>query len=251
MSDKNDNKPETPVDGTVNEVVERNAEPRSRRSATTRKSSSGPRSSARVQMARECCSSRQGSLDDVRAKINAERATNASLQSAFRRSARRHRSKHARQRPGQERGISQHRTEQPKQKRSVYVETNVLPSELFKRSTYSGSGDSLTGYDRQPGIITLGQQQPTVADLFMQAQTDSPTIRYMREVSYTNAADATLEGDEKPEASFDLEEADATVRKVAVWSKVTDETLEDFRRSARTSISVFRSWSRPRSTASY
>jgi HK97 family phage major capsid protein len=115
-----------------------------------------------------------------------------------------------------------------KQRRSIIVQTSVLPSDLQKRATYSGSGDSLTGYDRQDGVITLGQQQPTVADLFMQAQTDSPTIRYMREVSYTNAADAVLEGDEKPEASFDLEEVDASVRKVAVWSKVTDETLEDF-----------------------
>jgi HK97 family phage major capsid protein len=67
-----------------------------------------------------------------------------------------------------------------------------------------------------------------VADLFMQAQTESPTVRYMREASYTNAADWTTEGDEKPEASFDLEEVDASVRKAAVWSKVTDETLEDF-----------------------
>ena len=77
-------------------------------------------------------------------------------------------------------------------------------------------------------LVPPPQQKPTVADLFMQAQTDSPTIRYMREVSYTNAADQVLEGDEKAEASFDLEEVDATVRKTAVWSKVTDETLEDF-----------------------
>lgn len=115
-----------------------------------------------------------------------------------------------------------------KQRRSITVQTRVLPSDLFKRATYSGSGDSLTGYDRRDEILTLGQQQPTVADLFMQAQTDSPTIRYMREVSFTNAADQVTEGDEKPEASFDLEEVDAAVRKTAVWSKVTDETLEDF-----------------------
>lgn len=114
------------------------------------------------------------------------------------------------------------------QKRSIQVQTNVLPTQLFKRTTYSGSGDSLTGYDRIPGIVELGQQPLTVADLFMQAQTDSPTIRYMREQTHTNAADWTLEGDDKPEASFDLQEVDATVRKVAVWSKVTDETFEDF-----------------------
>lgn len=115
-----------------------------------------------------------------------------------------------------------------KQRRSISIQTNVLPSEMHTRATYSGSGDSLTGYDRQPGIVELGQQMPTVADLFMQAQTDAPVIRYMREQTYTQAADMVTEGDEKPEASFDLQEVDATVRKVAVFSRVTDETLEDW-----------------------
>lgn len=114
------------------------------------------------------------------------------------------------------------------QQRRIFVETNILPTDLLKRATYSGSGDSLTSYDRVPGIVELGQQPPMVADLFMQAQTESPTVRFMREVSYTNAADWTTEGDEKPEASFDLEEVDVSVRKAAIWSKVTDETLEDF-----------------------
>lgn len=114
------------------------------------------------------------------------------------------------------------------QKHTIRVQTNILPSQMFQRTTYSGSGDGLTGYDRVPGIVELGQQPPTVADLFMQAQTDSPTIRYMKETSYTNAADTVLEGDDKPEATFLLEETDVSVRKVAVWTKVTDETLEDF-----------------------
>ncbi len=115
-----------------------------------------------------------------------------------------------------------------KQRRSFVVQTNILPSDLFKRATYSGSGDSMTSYDRVPGVFELGQQQPTVADLFMQAQTDAPTVRYLQEVSFTNAADQVLEGDEKPEASFDLVETDAAVRKTAVFGRVTDETLEDF-----------------------
>jgi len=114
-----------------------------------------------------------------------------------------------------------------RQKRSIYVETNILPSQLA-RAAYTGSGDGLTGYDRVPGIVELGQQQPTVADLFMQAQTDSPTIRFMKETTYTNGADTVLEGDDKPEAGFALEEVDVSVRKVAVWTKITDETLEDF-----------------------
>lgn len=113
------------------------------------------------------------------------------------------------------------------QKHSISVQTNILPSQLA-RAAYTGSGDGLTGYDRVPGIVELGQQQPTVADLFMQAQTDSPTIRYMKETSYTQYADTVAEGDDKPEATFVLEETDVQVRKVAVHTKVTDETLEDF-----------------------
>ena len=112
------------------------------------------------------------------------------------------------------------------QKHSIRVQTSILPSQL--RAAYTGSGDGLTSYDIQAGIVELGQQQPTVADLFMQAQTDSPTIRYMKETSFTNSADTVEEGADKPEAGFVLEETDVSVRKVAVWTKVTDETLEDF-----------------------
>lgn len=113
------------------------------------------------------------------------------------------------------------------QEYKIKVDTDILPNQLG-RAAYSGSGDGLTGYDRVPGIVQLGQQKPTVADLFMQAQTDQNTVRYMKETSYTNTADTVEEGADKPEAGFVLEEADAAVRKVAVWTKVTDETLEDF-----------------------
>lgn len=115
-----------------------------------------------------------------------------------------------------------------RQKRSIMVETNIMLRDVLNRATYSGTGDGLTGYDRVPGIVELGQQMPTVADLFMQANTSQPTVRYMKETSYTNAADWTAEGDEKPEATFALEEVDAAVRKAAVWTKVTDESFEDF-----------------------
>jgi HK97 family phage major capsid protein/HK97 family phage prohead protease len=180
------------------------------------------------EMAREMLiTSKSITLDDVRAKINDERARERELAKRV-----------SPVRPVNTEAVTlgnalisseEYRNIKPKanQKYSINVQTNILPSQL-QRATYSGSGDGLTGYDRVPGIIELGQQPPTVADLFMQAQTDAPTVRYMREVSYTNAADWTTEGDEKPEASFDLEEVDASVRKAAVWSKVTDETLEDF-----------------------
>lgn len=86
----------------------------------------------------------------------------------------------------------------------------------------------LTSYDRQPGIVTLGQQRLTVADLLAQGETTAPVIRYMRENSLTNAAAMVAEGGLKPEATWDLAEQDSPVRKIAVTSKVTDEMFADF-----------------------
>jgi HK97 family phage major capsid protein len=219
--------PETPVKEEVNEVVTRNAE-EIKAIRNDQEIIEWAELFDKGDMARKMLlSSKNITLDDVRAKINDERAREREIEQHV-----------SRVKPvdtnADTLGNAFIRTEEYKsvvpksrQKRSIYVETNILPSQMF-RATYSGSGDGMTGYDRVPGIVELGQQMPTVAELFMQAQTDQPTVRYMRETSYTNAADFIAEGDEKPEASFNLEEVDAAVRKAAVWTKVTDETLEDF-----------------------
>lgn len=87
---------------------------------------------------------------------------------------------------------------------------------------------TLTGYDRVPGIVTLGEQVPHVADLLAQGETTQPTVRYVRENSYANAAAAVAENGLKPEATFDLQEADGPVRKIGVVARVTDEMFADF-----------------------
>lgn len=172
-------------------------------------------------------SSKSITLDDVRAKINDERAREREIEKRVSQPIRVDTA-------ADTLGNAFISTEEYKrivpktqQKRSISVNTNILPSQL-NRAAYTGSGDGLTGYNRVPGIVELGQQMPTVADLFAQFQTQDPTVRYMKETSYSNAADMVLEGDDKPEATFNLEEVDAAVRKAAVFTKVTDETLEDF-----------------------
>jgi HK97 family phage major capsid protein len=86
----------------------------------------------------------------------------------------------------------------------------------------------LTGYDRQAGVVMLGLQRLTIADLMSSARTTQPTIRYWRENTYTNAATAVAEDAEKPEATFDVVETDAPVRKVAAVGKMSDELTQDF-----------------------
>ena len=86
----------------------------------------------------------------------------------------------------------------------------------------------LTSIDKQPGIVLLGVQPPRVADLMSQTPTTATTIRYISENSMTIAADAVAENGQKPEATWDLVETDASVKKIAVIGRVTDEFFMDY-----------------------
>jgi HK97 family phage major capsid protein len=96
------------------------------------------------------------------------------------------------------------------------------------KATLTSTTAPLTGYDRRPGVIDVATQRLTIQDLLGQGTTTQPTIRYVRETSYTNAATSVAEADPKPEASLALQEVDSPVRKVAVWTKVSEEMLDDF-----------------------
>ncbi len=94
------------------------------------------------------------------------------------------------------------------------------------RATLASTG--LTSIDKQAGVVMLGQQRVTVADLLAQGTTDATVVRYIRETSFTNASTTVAEGALKPEATFAVGEVDAPVRKIAVVAKITDEMLQDY-----------------------
>lgn len=108
------------------------------------------------------------------------------------------------------------------------VSAEVIRPQAQYKTTFTNALAALTNYQRVPGIVTVGTQVPHVADLLSQGQTTAPTIRYVQEVSFTNAATAVAEGATKPEAAFNTIEVDAPVRKIAVTAKVTDELFADF-----------------------
>jgi HK97 family phage major capsid protein len=109
----------------------------------------------------------------------------------------------------------------------AYTEVPIFGiKEYAVKATFDTTG--FTSYERPPGAILLGQQELTVADLFGQGRTNSPTIRYLQEDTFTNAATTVAEGAAKPEATWDLSEVDAQVRKIAVITKVTDELFADY-----------------------
>jgi len=86
----------------------------------------------------------------------------------------------------------------------------------------------LTSIDKQPGIVQLGVQPPRIADLMTQTPTNGTTCRYIQESSLTNAAAAVAENGQYPEATWDLTEVDASVRKISVLGRVTDEFFQDY-----------------------
>ena len=94
--------------------------------------------------------------------------------------------------------------------------------------TSSGSGGPLVLPDNRPGIIELLFKRLVVADLLAPGTTDSNVIAFMKEKTFTNAADAILEGGLKPESTLVFEAATSAVRKIAHWIPVTEEMLEDF-----------------------
>lgn len=102
--------------------------------------------------------------------------------------------------------------------------------DLGQKATFGSSGtglDTTVNYINQ-GVVMLEQQRLTVRDLLSVGQTTQSTVKWIKEDTYTNAADMVAEEGEKPEASFDTGPASADVKKIAVVAKVTDEMWNDF-----------------------
>lgn len=95
-------------------------------------------------------------------------------------------------------------------------------------ATTSQIGMTGVSFDQQTGIIGLPMRRLTIKDLLARGTTNSQAIKYPQEDTFTNAADVVAEGVGKPEATWDLSNQTATVEKIAVWTKVSDELVADF-----------------------
>ncbi len=108
----------------------------------------------------------------------------------------------------------------------------AIPIEGHDRFRAALTSGNLGGIEIKPGINLLGQQRLTIADLIPQEGTNAPVIRYLQENTYTPAADMVQEGATKPQFVPDLTKVDASVKKIAVFVKVTEETLADYAQAA-------------------
>ena len=94
------------------------------------------------------------------------------------------------------------------------------------RTTLDTTG--ITSINKLGGVPGLLDQQPLrIANIIAGGSTNSTTIRYIQEDSFTNSAAAIAEGADKGASALAVSEVDAAVRKVATYLKVTDEMLSD------------------------
>jgi HK97 family phage major capsid protein len=111
---------------------------------------------------------------------------------------------------------------------SLTVERLGFGPPAVRANPFSASGQSLTSPHVMPGVPgLLNQQKLNVSQLFSQIVTSNSSIQYVIEDSYTQYAEAVTEGSSKPAGILAVSQTTATVRKVAVRTKITDEMLAD------------------------
>lgn len=112
---------------------------------------------------------------------------------------------------------------------AVTLDVNGLTSGRFLNVAGEPTSAGLTSIEKVPGVRgILGLRRLTIRDLIPATPTTATTIRYIREVSFTNEADMVAEAGAKPEALFEFAEVDAQVRKIAVYTKQPDEFVSDY-----------------------
>lgn len=98
----------------------------------------------------------------------------------------------------------------------------------------TGSAGALVANDIQPGVLAILQREINVLDLIPRLGTESDTIEYVREDTFTNNAAMVAEATAstgttgtKPESVLAYSTQTAPVRTLAHWIPVTNKTLSD------------------------
>lgn len=98
----------------------------------------------------------------------------------------------------------------------------------------TGSAGSLVRNDQRPGFLELLQRGIVITDLMPSTPTESDTIEYVRETTFTNSAAFTAEATAttgtsgtKPESVLAYDTQTASVKTLAHWIPVTNRMLAD------------------------
>jgi HK97 family phage major capsid protein len=92
----------------------------------------------------------------------------------------------------------------------------------------AASGGDLVIADTRPGILPLLFKRLTVRDLLAPGSTDSNSVSYMKETTFTNAAATVVEATgDKPQSTLIFDLVNELVQTIAHWLPVTEQMLED------------------------
>ena len=81
--------------------------------------------------------------------------------------------------------------------------------------------------DRVPGYKFDPTRPVHVRQLLATGSTQSDVVRYVKESGYSNGAAATAEGTTLGQSDFDMTAADANVRKIGTYFRISEEMLAD------------------------
>lgn len=81
--------------------------------------------------------------------------------------------------------------------------------------------------DRVPGYKFDPTRPTHIRQLLAQGSTQSDVVRFVKESGYSNGAAATAEGTTLSQSDFDMTAADANVRKIGTYFRISEEMLAD------------------------
>lgn len=108
---------------------------------------------------------------------------------------------------------------------NISVNTNDFRNVQTSTAT---SGSGLTSIEKLPGVIELGVRPLTVEDLISGGQTSNTTVRYIQEVTYTEAAASVAETGALPQLTMTYTEVDAAVKDIGGYVKMSENLLADY-----------------------
>jgi HK97 family phage major capsid protein len=89
------------------------------------------------------------------------------------------------------------------------------------------SSANVVAPDYQPGIVFDPDRPAHVREFLPTGTTSSDTVRYIKELNYSDGSEIKITGSAAGETTFDLQSNDAPVRTIASHVRVTSEMLDD------------------------
>lgn len=89
------------------------------------------------------------------------------------------------------------------------------------------SSANVVAPDYQPGIIFDADRPTHVREFLPAGTTSSDTVRYIKELNYSDGSEIKITGSASGETTFDLQSNDAPVRTIATHTRITTEMLSD------------------------